>query len=112
MSSATTRERAIMNAQTTQPIKEAVTLLSKIQPFTAFDVLQSPATHPFATSSEDSTVILHDLIQATTQLSHSLDLHSSIPLTNPKLVSILRQQSAISHTLHLVCRSHLERYPS
>lgn len=98
-----------MDTRASQPANAAATLLSTIQRFTAHDVLQSPAIHPFATSSEDLTTILHDMIQATDQLSHSLDLHSSIPLTNPKLVSILRQQAAISHTLHLVCRSHLER---
>jgi len=91
----------------TQPSDPAATLLSTIQQFTAHDVLQFPPIHPFAASSENSTGILQDMIQATAQVSHSLNLHSSIPLTNPKLVSILRQQAAISHTLHLVCPSHL-----
>jgi hypothetical protein len=93
----------------TQPSGSAATLLSTIQPFTAHHVLQSPAIHPFAASSEDSSGILHDMIQATNQLSHSLNLLSSVPLTNPKLVSNLRQQIAISHNLHLVCPSYLGR---
>jgi hypothetical protein len=35
-------------------------------------------------------------------LSSSLDSYLAMPLTNPKLVSLLRQQASISQTLHLV----------
>lgn len=86
------------------------TLLSRIQQFTTHNVLQSPAPHPFAASSQDSMLALHGVIQATIQLSHSLNLHSSMALTNPKLHSLLRQQVTIQHTLYLVRRSHLEQF--
>lgn len=93
-----------MNSPTSQRADVIVgpTLLTKIQEFTAQDVLQNPALHPFAASSEDATTTLHEIIQATDQLAHSLSSYSSLPLSNPKLVSIMRQQAAISHALHLV----------
>lgn len=53
---------------------------------------------------------LHGVIQATNQLSHSLNLYSSMALTNPKLHSLLRQQVTIQHNLHLVRRSRLEQF--
>src|SRR5882762_7505129 len=98
-----------MNSPSAEPSNAGATLLSTIQQFTAHDVLQSSTTHPFAASSEDSISTLRDMIHATNQLSHSLNLYSSISLANPKLVSILRQQTAISNSLYLVCGSHLER---
>lgn len=93
----------------TQPANGAATLLSTIQQFTAHRVFQHLVLHPFTASSEDFTAVLHDTIQATDQLSHSLNLFSSIPISNPKLVSILRQQTTISHTLHQVSPSHFAR---
>lgn len=83
-------------------IASSTTLLAAFQQLTAPDVLQSPALHPFASSGEDTTATLNEIIRTTDQLSHSLDQHSSTTFSNPKLVSILRQQTAILHTLHLV----------
>lgn len=84
------------------------TLLSTVQRFKSHDFLQKNANHPFAASFENSAAQLQNLIQATDQLSHSLNLHSSIPLSNPKLISILRQEAAISHTVHLVRSTRLK----
>ncbi|KAJ6603126.1 hypothetical protein B0H10DRAFT_648335 [Mycena sp. CBHHK59/15] len=76
------------------------TLLSTVQKFKA-QALPSHAVHPFSKSAESSCTVLQDLIQSTAQLSSSLDVYLAMPLSNPKLVSLLRQQSALSHTLHL-----------
>ncbi|KAF8170244.1 hypothetical protein K438DRAFT_1854278 [Mycena galopus ATCC 62051] len=45
--------------------------------------------------------MLVNLIQTAGQLSSSLDSYLAMPLTNPKLISLLRQQASISQMLHL-----------
>ncbi|KAJ7502805.1 hypothetical protein B0H11DRAFT_1986434 [Mycena galericulata] len=69
------------------------TLLSTLQRFKIND-LPTNAAHPFSPSAEA-------VVHAIGQLSSSLDAYSAMPLTNPKLVSLLRQQASISQTLHL-----------
>ncbi|KAJ7124939.1 hypothetical protein C8R44DRAFT_668822 [Mycena epipterygia] len=76
------------------------TLLSTVQTFKAH-ALPTNAAHPFSTSAEKSCTMLATLIQTAGQLSSSLDSYLAMPLTNPKLVSLLRQQASISQTLHL-----------
>ncbi|KAJ7647522.1 hypothetical protein FB45DRAFT_893657 [Roridomyces roridus] len=77
------------------------TLLSTLQGFKTHD-LPTHATHPFSSSAEASCTMLTRLIQTTSQLSSSLESYSTMSLTNPKLISLLRQQASISHTLHNV----------
>ncbi|KAJ6558539.1 hypothetical protein DFH09DRAFT_1037086 [Mycena vulgaris] len=76
------------------------TLLSTVQGSKAH-TLPTNGAHPFSPSAEASCTMLATLIQTTRQLSNSLDSYLAMPLTNPKLVSLLRQQASISHTLHL-----------
>ncbi|KAK7057414.1 hypothetical protein R3P38DRAFT_3252526 [Favolaschia claudopus] len=75
------------------------TLLSTVQRFKAHALPTSDA-HPFSPSAEASCTMLANLIQTAGQLSSSLDSYLTVPLTNPKLVSLLRQQASISQTLH------------
>ncbi|KAJ7072545.1 hypothetical protein C8F01DRAFT_973867 [Mycena amicta] len=63
-------------------------------------LLPENATHPFSLKSEDACTTLGALIQTTGQLSLSLNAYSMAPWTNTKLVSLLRQQSVISETIH------------
>ena len=56
--------------------------------------------HPFAADPESSVKILRDIIDATVQISGSLNSHASLPLSNLKLLSLFRQQTNISHTVH------------
>ncbi|KAF7979876.1 hypothetical protein HWV62_40653 [Athelia sp. TMB] len=77
------------------------TLLSSVQRFRSKDFLSSHANHPFSNSFTSSAGELQDLLHATEQLSHSLNLHASTSLSNPKLVSMLRQEADILHKLHL-----------
>ncbi|KAF7362076.1 hypothetical protein MVEN_00553200 [Mycena venus] len=76
------------------------TLLSTVQRFKAH-ALPTSGAHPFSPSAEASCTMLANLIQTAGQLSSSLDSYLAMPLTNPKLVSLLRQQASISQTLHL-----------
>ncbi|KDQ57704.1 hypothetical protein JAAARDRAFT_35389 [Jaapia argillacea MUCL 33604] len=77
------------------------TLQSTIQEYTGPDKFVSTDLHPFASSSQVTTASLRELLNTTTQLSHSLNLHLNQPFSNPKLVSLLRQNAQISNTLLL-----------
>jgi hypothetical protein len=78
------------------------TLSSVVQKFQSLEKLPSHVHHPFATDSGESSVLLQDLVHASDQLSHSLNIYLSTQISNPKLVSILRQHGAISQSLHTV----------
>jgi hypothetical protein len=79
------------------------TLLSSLAPFQRPDNFPSDAIHPFATNAPKTCDLLQDLINATEQISTSLRLYeASAQWTNPKLVSLLRQHTAIEHTSYTV----------
>ena len=78
------------------------TLLSTIQRYQRHNLLPPNVTHPFASSAEESYALLQDLTHTTDQLVNSLNIFASAPLSNPKLVSLLRQYSSIAHTSHQV----------
>ncbi|KAJ7251801.1 hypothetical protein B0H12DRAFT_1118930 [Mycena haematopus] len=75
------------------------TLLSAVQRFKGHAIPTSGA-HPFSPSAEESCTMLVNFIQTAGQLSSSLDSYLTMPLTNPKLISLLRQQASISQMLH------------
>ncbi|KAJ7287378.1 hypothetical protein C8J57DRAFT_1430963 [Mycena rebaudengoi] len=77
------------------------TLLSTVQKFKVQALPSDGSLHPFSPSAEASCTLLQDLIQTTAQLTSSLDSYSTMPLSNPKLVNMLRQQASMSNTLHL-----------
>ncbi|KAF8626820.1 hypothetical protein AX15_004654 [Amanita polypyramis BW_CC] len=76
------------------------TLFSKVQIFDNHDAFPPNVTHPFSSGAEDTCALLQDLIHATHQVSTSINAHAPISPSNQKLVSALRQYSAIAHTLH------------
>jgi hypothetical protein len=78
------------------------TLLSTIQRYQRHNLLPLNVTHPFASSAEESYAVLQDLTHTADQLVNSLNIYASTPLSNPKLVSLLRQHSSIAHTSHQV----------
>ena len=82
-------------------------LLSATQSLQKHGTLPLDVVHPFASSAEESCTALHELISATDQLANSLNLYSSRTVSNPKLVSLLRQHSSIANTLYQV--RHLAR---
>lgn len=77
-----------------QSAKVPLTILSTIQPFTARDVLQTSVDRwhgRFTASHDESAETLTALNAAGFDLLDTFGVLSSIPITNPKLVSILRQ---------------------
>lgn len=75
------------------------TLLSSLEPFQKPDNFPRDVVHPFASNAPNTCSFLQDLINATEQISTSLRLYdASTQWTNPKLVSLLRQQATIEHT--------------
>jgi hypothetical protein len=74
-------------------------LLSSLEAFQNKDAFPPRAVHPFASAAPDACVLLQDLINATDQVSRSLEICvSSIPWTNTKAVSLLRQHSSIEYS--------------
>ncbi|TFK53452.1 hypothetical protein OE88DRAFT_1626688 [Heliocybe sulcata] len=78
----------------------AETFFTTLQKYATRDTFQASALHPFASSSETSTSELRGLLDAANLLSQSLNLHATLPLSNPKLVSTLRQHANIQSTLY------------
>ncbi|KAI5117227.1 hypothetical protein M0805_001585 [Coniferiporia weirii] len=86
--------------------KDTQTLLSyllKTVPYDAFPSDPQPQTlHPFAPSSPDAPLtLLRDLADASTVLHSTLQAYSNLPVSDHKLVSILRQSTALIHSLHV-----------
>ncbi|KAF8070318.1 hypothetical protein FPV67DRAFT_1755245, partial [Lyophyllum atratum] len=81
------------------------TLFSILQNFQKHDVVPVNTSHPFATSAEQSCTNVQDIVNTADALAHALSIYSSTTFANPKLVSLLRQHSAIDHTLHQSDRS-------
>lgn len=78
------------------------TLLSSVQGLASQQsALSSSSVHPFFAKPESTISLLHQVVDITTQLSHSLSSHLSLPLANPKLLSLYRQHANLSQTLHL-----------
>ncbi|KAI1784243.1 hypothetical protein LXA43DRAFT_1101647 [Ganoderma leucocontextum] len=75
------------------------TILSALQQFASQDVLTSDELHPFASSPEDTVSTLRRLVDATNQAALSLNAHLSLPLNNPKLLSLYRQQASIASSV-------------
>ncbi|EDR09142.1 uncharacterized protein LACBIDRAFT_296470 [Laccaria bicolor S238N-H82] len=81
------------------------TLLSSFKRYQNDNILPTGVVHPFENAASESSVLVEDLIKATSSLSTALHAYSSIPWSNPKLVSLLRQNASIAHTLHLSDKS-------
>ncbi|KAJ7590744.1 hypothetical protein C8J56DRAFT_541069 [Mycena floridula] len=75
-------------------------LLSTIQSL-KLQSIEPHVTHLFASSAEDVCALLEEIIHTTDQVSNSLNEYLAMPLSNPKLVSIMRQHSGLLRTLHL-----------
>jgi len=86
-------------SQTQFPQKTLFSTLEDIQ--TNHDV--SPQkTHSFASGSEDSCAYLKQLAQTADQITHSLNGYLTLPWSQPKLISLLRQQSSLTSTIRIV----------
>jgi len=86
-------------SQTQSPQKTLFSILEDIR--TNHDV--SPQkTHSFTSRSEDSCAHLKQLAQAADQITHSLNGYLTLPWSQPKLISLLRQQSSLTSTIRIV----------
>jgi hypothetical protein len=78
------------------------TVLSTLQATLIPDDIAPSSLHPFSSSGEQTVALLHALLDTTERVAHSVTLHSATLINDSKTVSLLRQQSAGQHTLHLV----------
>ena len=83
-------------------VEMSPSLLSTIQRYQRHNLLPLNVTHPFASSAEASYALLQDLTLTADQLVNSLNIYAAPLLSNPKLVSLLRQHSSIIYTSHQV----------
>ncbi|KAI0930632.1 hypothetical protein AcV5_007296 [Taiwanofungus camphoratus] len=81
------------------------TILSVLQALTSPDALSPENVHPFAFNPGSSITLLGKIIETTDQISDSLNTHLSLPLVNPKVLSLFRQHATISHNVYLSDRN-------
>ena len=93
------------------------TILAAVQEYAAHDALSSSQPlHPYSSNPELTLGMLRNLINTTSDIASSLNAQVTMPWSNPKLLSLLRQQTAISHTVHnvshvsLFCKTFLTFY--
>lgn len=94
-----------MDSSSSQPSPSGMnarTILSLVQDFSSHDAFPSQSTHPFSSDSENAAKMLRDLADATMQISATLNAHVTLPMTNPKLFSLFKQQTNIAQTVHNV----------
>jgi hypothetical protein len=77
-------------------------VLSTLQATLIPDDIAPSSLHSFSSSGEQTVVLLHALLDTTEHVAHSVTLHSATLVNDSKTDSLLRQQSAAQHTLHLV----------
>ncbi|KAJ3519988.1 hypothetical protein NM688_g9223 [Phlebia brevispora] len=77
------------------------TIMSVVQDFAAHDALAERVhpLHPYSSDPEISISMLRDLIDATSNISASLNAQVTLPLSNPKLLSLFKQQTSLSYTV-------------
>ena len=78
------------------------TVLTALQQFTSPDAFPSTGLHPFSSSPEEMLLTLRRIVDTTNQAAVSLNAHLSLPLSNPKLLSLYRQQASISYAVQQV----------
>ena len=86
------------------PAPARQTLLSVVQDFASHDAFteRSHPLHPYSSDPEISTDMLKKLIESTTNIAGSLNAHVTLPLSNPKLLSLCKQQTSLSFTVRAV----------
>ncbi|KAI0668479.1 hypothetical protein C8Q78DRAFT_993488 [Trametes maxima] len=77
----------------------APTILGAFQQFASQDAIASSSLHPFASTPDENISVLRKLLETANQASLSLNAHISLPLSNPKLLSLYRQETIISHAV-------------
>jgi hypothetical protein len=78
------------------------TVLSALQATPFPDNITTSGLHTFSASSEKTITFLYTLLETTERVANSVSLHSASAVNDSRTVSLLRQQSAGQHALHLV----------
>jgi hypothetical protein len=78
------------------------TVLSTLQATLIPDDIAHLSLNPFSSPGKQTVALLHALLDITEHVAHSVTLHSATLINDSKTDSLLRQQSAGQHTLHLV----------
>lgn len=90
-------------SQTRSPTRSPQkTLSSALEEIQTNHNISPQKNHPFASGSEDSCAYLKQLVQAADQITHSLNGYLTLPWSQPKLISLLRQQSSLTSTIRTV----------
>ncbi|KAF8588708.1 hypothetical protein K439DRAFT_1613378 [Ramaria rubella] len=90
----------------TTHVPRAETLLSAIHSLTTIDAFPSSSAqelHPFAESHDTSNAVLPQLkniLSAASLISIALSTHSALPVSDSKLVSLMRQHASLAHELN------------
>ncbi|KAH9967664.1 hypothetical protein BGW80DRAFT_1340762 [Lactifluus volemus] len=77
------------------------TVLSALQATPFPDNITTSGLHTFSASSEKTITFLYTLLETTERVANSVSLHSASAVNDSRTVSLLRQQSAGQHALHL-----------
>ena len=88
------------------PTSGRQTLLSVVQDFASHDAFGERVhpLHPYSSDPETTIDMLKNLIDSTTNVADSLTAHFTLPLSNPKLLSLCKQQTALSYTVRAVSK--------
>lgn len=86
------------------PHSDLQTILSVVQSYASHDALSGRVhpLHPYSSNPEIAIDMLRSLADTSTNILGSLTAHAALQLSNPKLLSLFRQQTSISHTVHNV----------
>lgn len=77
-------------------------ILSVVQTYASSEILTQQSPHLFSADPDAIVSQLKELVDSTIHISGSLNAYLTLPFSNPKLHSLLRQETAITHTVHNV----------
>ena len=89
------------------------TILSAVHGVTTALSTYIPELHPFAESHDNESAVLphlKDILSTTSLISIALSSHSSLPVSDPKLVSLMRQHAALTHELNTVSLIFIKQF--
>ncbi len=85
------------------PSQQARSILSSVQNLATQEGLSPTSTvHPFSESPEETLTSLRGIVNATNQISHSLNTHLSLTMSDSKVLSLFRQYTTIINNVHVV----------
>ena len=97
-------ESKVQPKEPPRPVEEIPpTIQSILQEFASHDAFSDlQPLHPYSSNPEATINMLRSLINSTTDVASSLNAQVTLPFSNPKFLSLCREQSSISYTVHNV----------